>query len=302
MDAVVIGNVTVDVICQTVNEVPRYDSITFEKSVISPGGCGSNVAIGLCALGVSTGLVARIGGDASLEIITPIWRQVGLDERFVRRMEHLNTGVSIGLVDEEAQPRFIHTSGANATLTAQDIDIQALLEQGMRYLHVAGYFVLPGLMNGGMAEILALAQRHAVHTSLDVVRSPRMKDPTPLWSCLPLLDVFLCNAHEGARITGRNEPVEIGCFIRDKGARACIVKLGQAGCWLESRDFSGQIEGERVLVMDTTGAGDAFAAGLLAGLIRGEALSQACTSGNRAGARIVARLGAISGWLPASGA
>ncbi|HSF81542.1 MAG TPA: PfkB family carbohydrate kinase, partial [Anaerolineales bacterium] len=75
------------------------------------------------------------------------------------------------------------------------------------------------------------------------------------------------------------------------------VKLGRDGCWLETDDFSGQIKGETVPTVDTTGAGDAFAAGLLAGLIQGEALQSACYSGNRAGARIVGKLGAISGWL-----
>jgi sugar/nucleoside kinase (ribokinase family) len=50
MKAVVFGNITLDVICSPVNEVPRYESLSFDQVVVSPGGCGSNVAIGLCAL------------------------------------------------------------------------------------------------------------------------------------------------------------------------------------------------------------------------------------------------------------
>jgi len=297
MDVAVIGNVTLDIICQTVEEVPRYDSIAFESSAVSPGGCGSNVAVGLCALGVSTALIARVGNDVPYEIITKFWHQVGLDDRYVRQVDGKTTGISVGLVDREAQPRFIHTSGANATLTPQDIDVPILLEQGMRYLHIAGYFVLPGLLNSGLPGLLSTAQQNGVHTSLDVVRSPRMENPGPLWDCLPYLDIFLCNAHEGMRITGKSEPGEIGRYIRSQGARSCIVKLGRDGCWLESQGYSGRIEGERVPTIDTTGAGDAFAAGLLAGLVRGEDLKRACESGNRAGARIVTKLGAITGWL-----
>ncbi len=297
MDAVVLGNVTLDIICQTVNEVPRHDSIAFENSVVSAGGCGSNVAIGLSALGIPTALIARVGNDTSFEIIRKIWKQVGLDERYVQCDSTMNTGISVGLVDEDAQPRFIHTSGANALLTANDIDVQALLGQGLRYLHVAGYFVLPGLLNGGLPNFLSTLQQHGIHTSLDVVRSPRMNNPEPLWKCVPYLDIFLCNKHEGWRITGRSEASEIGSYIRSQGARTCIVKLGKDGCWLESGAFSGHIEGELVTAIDTTGAGDAFAAGLLSHLLRGDNLTDACRGGNRAGARIVGKLGAISGWL-----
>ncbi|HSF82177.1 MAG TPA: carbohydrate kinase family protein, partial [Anaerolineales bacterium] len=207
MDAVVVGNVTLDIICQTVNDVPRHDSIAFDNVTVSPGGCGSNVAIGLCSLGVSTALVARVGDDAAYEIIKKIWQQVSLDERYVKPMRGETTGVSVGLVDEFAQPRFIHTPGANALLTANDIDSKSISEQGVRYLHIAGYFVLPGLINGDLADLLYTLQGLGVHTSLDVVRSPRMKDPKPLWNCIPFLDVFLCNAFEGERITGKKNPV-----------------------------------------------------------------------------------------------
>ena len=78
MEAVVFGNVTLDVLCYPVEDVPRYESITFKHSVVSPGGCGSNVAIGLSALGVATALVGRIGSDASFGLITHTWDRVAM--------------------------------------------------------------------------------------------------------------------------------------------------------------------------------------------------------------------------------
>ena len=61
LDAIVFGNVTLDILCYPVNEVPRHESISFEDVTVSPGGCGSNTAIGLAALGIPTGIVARAG-------------------------------------------------------------------------------------------------------------------------------------------------------------------------------------------------------------------------------------------------
>jgi 2-dehydro-3-deoxygluconokinase len=134
-------------------------------------------------------------------------------------------------------------------------------------------------------------------TSLDVVRSKRMLTPDSLWPCLPHIDIFLCNDHEAWRLTGFEEPSGAAHHLRSRGARAAIIKLGAQGCWLDSDGFQGRISAPKVEVVDTTGAGDAFAAGLIQAILRGKSLQAACYVGNVAGARAVAALGAIGGWL-----
>jgi len=296
MDAVVFGNVTLDVICQTVDEVPRHDSIAFEHVVVAPGGCGSNVAIGLCALGVSAALIGRIGSDDAAGLVESYWKRIGLDTRFIRRVEQLSTGTSIGLVDHEAQPRFIHTSGANKTLTAEAIDLPLIIREGVRYLHIGGYFVLPGVMDNSFAKALARSRQQGLVVSLDVVRSPRMSDPSFLWTCLPDVDIFLCNMFEAYRLSGENDPRTAALALRSRGAQAVIVKLGKDGCWLESPIDSELIPAPSAKVVDTTGAGDAFAAGLIAALLQKKNLQEACKAGNQAGARAVEILGAVTAW------
>jgi len=300
MKAVVFGNITLDVICSTVNEVPRYESLAFDQVVVSPGGCGSNVAIGLCALGQSTALVGRIGSDDASRLVEGYWQRVGLDTRYVQHVEGLPTGTSVGLIDQDAQPRFIHTSGANKTLTAEAIDLEQLVREGAKSLHIAGFFVLPGVMDGSLVPVLSAAQRQGLLTSLDVVRSPRMADPTPLWACLPHLDIFLCNAAEAMRISGVDDPIATAQFLRQRGAQAVIVKLGREGCWLDHDAGTMRIAALQVKVtVDTTGAGDAFAAGLVAAILEGANLPDACREGNVAGARVVEHLGAVSAWFEA---
>jgi ribokinase len=297
VDAVVFGNVTLDVICKTVDEVPRHESLAFDQVAVMPGGCGSNVAVGLCALDVPTALVACIGSDDAAELVRGFWNRFGLDQRFVHVVAGQPTGTSIGLVDSEAQPRFIHTPGANAFLNVDALDLSALTEEGARALHIAGYFVLPGILDGRLPATLADAQQHGMFTSLDVVRSKRMQDPSSLWPSFPYLDLFLCNAHEAWRLTGEEQPEQAGRYLRQRGAQSVIVKLGRDGCWLESPAFSGRIKAPQVEVMDTTGAGDAFAAGLIQALLQGYKIEDACWSANQAGAQIVGTLGAVGGWL-----
>ncbi len=297
MEAVIIGNVTLDVICYPVEDVPRFDSVTFERSIVAPGGCGSNVAIGLAALGIDVALVANCGSDETSDILLSCWEKWGIDLQFVRQEPNKPTAVSVGLVDRQHQPRFIHAPGSNSTLTIESLDVNAYAAQGARVLGVAGFFVLLGFLDGRLGEVLQTARQRGLQTVLDVVHSPNMNNPEALWPVLPGLDVFLCNTQEAERITHEAEPEKAAEFLKNKGAKNVIVKLGAQGCWLDGVNNAIKIPGFSVdRVVDTTGAGDGFMAGLIGGLARGASLEEACRLGNQAGARMVAELGAISGW------
>lgn len=297
MDVVVLGNVTLDILCYHVDEVPRHDSLPFGKVLVGPGGCGSNVAVGLCASGVSTALVATVAAGETYRLMESTWRRVGLDTRFITVADTGDLAVSVGLIDHQAQPRFIHTPGANGELTADNLDPVMLVKEGARFLHIAGFFALPGLLDGRLTEKLEMAKSMGIVTSLDVINSPHLETPDLLWSCLPHLDYFFCNLREGQRLTRCEDAAVIAREIHNRKAGAVIVKLGEKGCWLESNDFCGMIPTEPRDTVDTTGAGDAFAAGFIASLLAGAIPKEACLAGHRAAARIVAAVGAVTGWF-----
>jgi len=300
--ALVVGNVTLDVICYPVDDVPRHESIAFERAAVGPGGCASNTAVVLASLGVPTGVAACIGTDDAAHLARRTWQTYGLDTRFVTTV-NAPTAVSVGLVDSAYQPRFIHTSGANAALTPERIHPEAYAAAGARWMHIAGYFVLPGLLTPDLAAVLRRAQTLGLRTSLDVVTSPAMDDPSPLWPLLPHLDVFFCNRHEGERITGETTAEAIAAALVARGVRTAVVKLGAEGCFVHAADFQGVVPPRPVeTVVDTTGAGDAFAAGYIAAALQGAAPPHAAAAGNAAGAQAVTALGAIAAFPPPSSA
>ncbi len=294
LSCAVFGNVTLDIICRTVDDVPRHDSIAFQEAAVTPGGCASNTAIQLAQLGETVYLIAWTGNDRAADLLESTWKEQGVSAEFVRRAEGLGTGVSVGLVDSDLQPRFIHTPGANSLLNADSLNVESLLEKGVGFLHVAGYFVLPGLLEDGFAGPLSRLRESGIHTSLDVVTSPAMDHPEVLWPLLPHLDALLCNRREAEIITGVGDPGEAAGILHERGARNVIVKLGPEGCWLSEDGRGKLIPGIQVAdPCDTTGAGDAFAAGLLAGLRQGLDLVAACGLGNQLGAAATAYLGAV---------
>ena len=299
MDAVIFGNVTLDIICYPVNEVPRHESITFDDVIVSPGGCASNTAIGLAALGMPTGIVARSGDDDTADLLFRYWDRGGVDRRFVQRQGGIPTGQSIGATGYKFQPRFVHTPGANGRLSAAAIDPPAYAALGVKFFHIAGFFVLPNLFHQ-VGDKLAEIRKLGITTSLDVVFNVRMEDPQlreVLWTALPHLNYFTANAHEAFRLTGEENYRNAAQALQERGAQNIIIKLGEDGCYALSPSFSGIIPAHTVAVIDTTGAGDAFAAGFIAALARGGDIKEACRMGNQAGAKICSRLGAIAAWL-----
>lgn len=292
--AAVLGNVNLDVICRPVDEVPRQDSILFEQGLALPGGCGSNTAIGLACHGIQTRLIALTGEDPTADLLFQHWSKAGVDVSLVARCPDQATGISVVLVDSDDQPRFVHTPGANTLLDESSLDTENLRQSGVAYLHVAGYFVLPGLLNDGFGAVLGEVKRAGINISLDVVTSPAMEEPAPLWNCLPALDVFLCNRKEAARLTGIQDPSRAAGWLQARGAGAVIIKLGAEGCLLVDREGERALPAPEVIdVVDTTGAGDAFAAGLVAALVAGCSLEEACLEGNRSGAEATRHLGAV---------
>jgi 2-dehydro-3-deoxygluconokinase len=106
--------------------------------------------------------------------------------------------------------------------------------------------------------------------------------------------LFLCNLREAEILTGCGAPESASAEFHSKGAEAVIIKLGSKGCWLSESGQGILIPAPQVEnVIDTTGAGDAFAAGLLAALRKGEDLPGACRAGVRLGSRTVQYLGAV---------
>ena len=299
IDALVFGNVTLDVICYPVDDVPRHESIAFDNAIVSPGGCGSNTAIGLAALGISTGILGRVGDGDAADLIFRYWKRFGLDTRFIQRDPQNPTATSIGLIDSNFQPRFVHTPGANRVVTSEIINPAVLAATGARFLHVAGFFVMENLFEG-VGEKLNELRVLGITTSLDVAFNVRMDDPklrAALWKSLPHLDYFMANDYEAYRLTGESDPAKAADILREHGANSVIVKLGADGCFVLSDEFVGKVPASKVDVVDTTGAGDAFAAGFIAASSRGSSLQAACKAGNQAGGKMCTKLGAIAAWL-----
>jgi sugar/nucleoside kinase (ribokinase family) len=293
VDVVCLGILVADTIARPVDGLPPRGSLELvDEITLHGGGCALNTASVLTRLGLRAAAVGKVGRDAYGDFVLGLLDARGVDRRGVLRDPTVATSASVVLVDAGGERTFLHLPGANGHLRADELDPDVLYAG--RALHLAGALVMPELDGEPTAALLAEARARGLLTSLDTVW-----DATGRWErvapSLPHLDLIVPSLDEGRAISGREEPVDVAAWLRKAGVGAVALKMGAEGCYVSGDGFEGPIGAPGVAVVDGTGAGDAFVAGLLYGLLAGWPLERAAALANAAGALAVTAVGAVEG-------
>ena len=279
------------------------------------GGAPANVAVGVARLGARAGLMTLVGNDAFGRFVRDRLAQEGIDVQGVGVHRTARTGVtfvSVGAHGERSFLFFRHPS-ADQTIAAHDVD-EAILAR-TRVLHVGSSTLAREPSRAATLQAIALAKRHGCLVSTDPNWRPHLwENPAEAAPMLRTLvaqcDVVKISDDELAPLTGVDDPEAGAAQLRALGCPLVVVTLGARGCYVESAAGGEWLPGERVAVVDTTGAGDGFVAGLLATLapsfasgrtpadLTRDEIRNACRRGNEVGAAVVTKLGATTG-LPA---
>jgi sugar/nucleoside kinase (ribokinase family) len=260
MSLVVLGDVNVDVVVRVSGPLARGSDTPAHVDIVG-GGSGANVAAWAASLGTAVTLVCRVGDDARGRAAVEELQGVEVHAEFDRERA---TGTCVVLVDADGERTMLPDPGANDA-PLPEIPVGD-------HLHVVGYSLL---REGSRASALAAIERArgaGMTVSVDSSSWALIRD-----GAIPDVDLLLANEEEASVL----------------GERAgMVVKLGAAGArWGDVR-----VPAEPVQVVDTTGAGDAFAAGLLSARLEGAGPREALEAGCRVAARAVARVGARPGY------
>lgn len=289
-DVTIVGNVNLDVLVRDVRSLPAPGEERFVEAVeIRTGGAAANAALALAALGVRSRLVGTVGDDPAGRLIRDDLAAHGLDLTDVRTLPGVATGVSVALEAPDRDRSFLTAAGALAAFDVSMVPPDAL---GTAFVLVTGTFLLPGLGHEGTASLLRDAKYRGATVLFDPGSDPEGW-PQPhvqqVRSLLGSVDVFLPNEQEASALTGETDPVA--------AARSCqggdawiVVKRGSRGA--VAAGPGGEtvgVEGRRVAAVDTTGAGDAFDAGLIGALRDGATFAEAVAFAVRLASAVVAR-------------
>jgi 2-dehydro-3-deoxygluconokinase len=280
---------------------PLEDADTFGKHT---AGAETNVAIGLSRLGVKVGWASRVGADSMGRYLIRAMEKEGIDCSHVVADSTQRTGIQVkGRVEGGGDPpsEYYRKGSAASLFQPEQIDVPWLVSA--RHLHTTGVF------SAVSESCLATVRQSMTHmreagrtVSFDTNLRPA------LWSSKEYMrevinelagmaDWVLPGIEEGRILTGEKSAEGIAAFYRANGAKLVVVKLGPEGAFFNGEGGCGHIPGFAVSkVVDTVGAGDGFAAGVISGLLDGHGVPDAVKRGAWIGARAVQVVGDSEGF------
>jgi len=293
-EVVCLGILVADVIGKPFQHLPEKGKLLLvDRMELHTGGCAANTGIALAKIGVKTAVMGKVGDDGFGDFMVSRLQKNGIDPNGVVRDPDTATSATMVLVHPDGERSFIHYLGANATLAAEDVNMDIIRNSGV--LHVAGSFLMPAFDGEPTARILKKAQEMGVTTSLDTAWDSQNRWMKALAPCLPYVDIALPSIEEARMVTGQEAPEDVAQVLIDHGVKTVGLKMGEAGCYIQSGSDRLTIPPFEVDCVDANGAGDSFVAGFLTGVAWGWDLERTGRFGNAVGALCVTALGASTG-------
>ncbi len=259
------------------------------KPLQAPGGSAANTITGAAHLGLSCGMLAKVGADEAGDFYRATMRGAGIDTGPFKISRSEPTGCCLSLITPDSQRTMRTFLGAAATMSPDEITAADFV--GYTHLHSEGYQLFSKEL---MLRVLSLAKAAGLEISLDL-SAPEVVMATK--SFLPELlreyvtTVFANEDEASAFADGKGE--EAGLDALSKIVPVACVKLGVRGAVIRSGGKDVRVKAHVVKAVDTTGAGDLWAAGYLYGRLTGAEFAKAGDFGARTSAAVVQVTGAV---------
>lgn len=298
MRAVVMGDLVLDLVALTPGQLHR-GSDTQAEIYPRPGGSPANTARWLMRLGQPVRFAGRVGADAIGTSLIEGLRSEGI-EPVVAVDPEAPTGIILSLVEPGGERSMIISPGANRRMVPADLP--ADLVTGGNLLHLTGYSFFWEETRRTALATLAMARERSIPVSVDAASAAPLREygPDRFLTEVAAVQYFFCNIDEGRVLTNRQDPVDV---LEALAARFPVVglKLGPLGSICAKGRLRVEQPAIPTQVLDSTGAGDSWNAGFLAGLLAGADLAAAARLAALTSAWVVARPGAVpGGWTSAA--
>lgn len=284
----VVGSINMDLVTRVANFPEPGETIIGGDLQTFPGGKGANQAVAAARLGAEVTMVGRVGDDVFASQLKQNLASTGVDLTYVFDSDSTASGVALILVDEHGQNIIVVASGANARVTAQDV------EAATAAIATADALLLQLEIP---LESVHRAAEIAHENGVKVILNPAPAQELPA-ELLSIIDILIPNESETSILTGLPaaslKDMEVSADeLRNLGAGTILLTLGQQGALLIEPAGLRRYPAFAVeRVVDTTAAGDAFVGGLAMAIAEGKPVREAVPWGNAAGALSVTRSGA----------
>jgi len=279
LDIVSVGTANIDFILKVPSFVEPDSEMNIERLHISPGGSALNFAVHSARNGLETGIIVMLGLDYFGDMIYNRLEDEGVDVGCVSRV-HESTGMTFVSVDGSGRRSIYSFIGANKKLTIGKKEIDYISRADL--VHLGGTYLEIAFPVAEHADVLSFAPG-------TLLAAYGMSTLRPI---LRNTDVLFINEYELRLLTGKSAQDAVNLLI-DEGISLIVITKGGEGAELYTRKDVIKYKVREVKALDTTGAGDAFAAGFIASWLKNEGLNECLKMGHECALKALKRLGAI---------
>jgi len=290
-EIVVIGELNVDLIASGVGTGPVLGSeVLADDFNVALGSASAIFACGIARLGHSVTFVSRIGNDDfghfCLESLAK--RDIATDRIEIDVQSKTGVTVVVSTADDRAMVTFL---GAIAELSLSEVP--ADIFRGHKHLHLTSYYLQKSLQ-ADFAHLLESAKAAGATTSFDPNSDPNQGRDEKVLEICRHTDILFLNEDEARLLTGVNDIEAAGRELNEL-CPTVAIKLGAKGAIGFQNSSTARVEGFKIDAVDSTGAGDSFAAGFVHAFLGGGDLRECLTIGNACGAFSASRPGGTDG-------
>lgn len=287
-----IGFSVLDVLGRHISEMPPAGGAIFvDQITMTVAGTAGATAVDCAILGLDGQIVTRVGRDDMGDFLVAKMERFGLSTELVQHDEKVQTSCSMLPIRPNGARSAFFVPGSAETFTLRDEDMPAALDA--RIVHVGGTGLLKAFDGAPTLELLKRARSIGRTTVFDLIlatpETVRMVEPL-----LPYIDYFVPSIHEAAAMAGTDDPSEVAGWFRSRGVKNALLTLEGDGVFIA--DESGQtfqLPAHAIDVVDTTGCGDSFTAGVICGLSKGWGIRDCARLANAVAAQVAQGLGSV---------
>ena len=290
------GACILDVLGRPVEAIPPgQGSVRLTEIRATAAGTAAGPAVDLAKLGASVRVIGALGDDLIGDIVAAAMARHGVDTAGLVRKKEAQTSATILPIRPNGERPALHVPGATRLFSRTDIDLEHIT--GSRALLIGAPDALAGLTGEDLADVARTARSQGALVAVDVLHPGRPQDLERLAPLLGQADWFLPNGDQLLALTGRASLAGAMDDIVALGTRGVAVTLGADGCLVATGQDPAAIAlpALKVDVVDTTGCGDGFTAGMLAGLLLGADAVDAAWLGVACGSLVATGLGSDAG-------
>lgn len=292
-DVSVVGLYILDVLGRPVERIPEGGNVEFIDEIrLTVAGTAGGTVVDLAKLGLSCQAVGAVGDDEKADFVLNHMAKVGIDCRLMRQVSGVETSATILNVRANGERPALHCRGASDHFDVSPEILPDVLD--CRILHLGGTGLLAKLDGEPSRHLLQAAREAGCVTTWDLVGAgpDTWQFVEPL---LPHIDYFVPSIEEAEILSGLSGVEENIQFFQRRGVKCCVLTMGAEGSMIADGDDRVHVPAYDIEVVDTTGCGDAYTAGFIAGLADGRSLFESGHLGTAAASLVASGLGSDAG-------